>query len=407
LTFPAVATIIKVRLFVRSTPRTTDTLPMSIWNKILFVLIFLTSLVFMYLGAKTLKAHEHWRSKVLAFEAALEKTEQQIEDAQYAESDEGVIADMGIEQLKRDLHGLLVVRGRAWYNTEPQQIDAESGVVNVKIDTPSEDDLPGRHGIAENTVIYIFEEADVEAPLGQGGGRYLGEFIVTGINPGEITARPLGSFDARQLDRLANSSSPWSLYDVMPVDSHDVLADVDDERLRSILPETVAEQYIRDMEPATAEEIEELGLPGKVVDKEGNPVAAGETGIYKRPLRDYEVIFRGFDREDLEWKHAMTATLTDTEYARGAKEAAEQDVEFRRRQVEEHRSDLAKMSRRRDLIAKHRTALERKLAEISRAAQEIRTNNRQLASRIAQIQIEAQRRIDERTRRMAQRAEGS
>ena len=374
---------------------------MTIWNKILIGLIFLMSLVFMYMAARTLKGHELWRSKAQSFERALENVEQQIDEAQHARSEGGVIAEMGIDQLRLELYKLLVDRGRAWYDTQPEQINAETGAARVNVPFPSEDNLPGRHGIAENTVLYAFEQAPVEAPLGEGGGRYLGEFKVTEVAEGLIGMEPAQRMSQRELDRLASSAGPWSLYEVMPIDGHDVLAEMDDQYLRTVLPESVAAQYVRDREPATPEQIEELGLPGQVVDAEGQPVGPGETGVYLRPLRDYEVLFRDYHRQAAEWGAEMAAALSDQQYAEAAREDAQRQLAFRQAQISQRENELATETRQRDIVQRHRQALERKLAEIARAAGQILADNRTLASQIAQIQLTAQRRIDERTRRMA------
>jgi len=374
---------------------------MHILNKILMGLIFVAAVFFVYVAAKSLKAHQHWREKVQGFERIISDYDEEIYQAQYAETDDGVIAQMGIEQLRKELHKVLVDRGRVWYATMPEQLDADTGTVRIKVDKPSEDNLVGRHGIGQNTVLYIFEEGEVEAPLNQGGARYLGEFRVTEVPEGAIVARPTRPLTDREMDRLANSITPWSLYEVMPIDSHHLLADMDDETLRRILPESVLQQYLLDRQPATPEQIEELGLPGKVVNAEGEPVEPGEEGIYLRPLRDYEVIFRDFHRERTEWAQKMAAAMSDKQYAEEARDEALQGLEFRKRQSEALDNVRQRVARRRDLMQQHRQALERKLAELGRAAAELEANNRQLASQIAKVQLDAQRRIDAKTRRMA------
>jgi len=64
---------------------------------------------------------------------------------------------------------------------------------------------------------------------------------------------------------------------------------------------------------------------------------------------------------------------------------------------------LAEYQRELEAVVTHENAVKAKLAELGQSAGQLVANNRTIASQIAQVQMEAQRRIDERTRRVAQR----
>ena len=71
------------------------------------------------------------------------------------------------------------------------------------------------HGIADKTILHVFEKNDV-----QKGGRYLGEFKVVGVTPTtwpSTYAQALGA----QLQHLAQSKGPWVLFARLPLDSHE------------------------------------------------------------------------------------------------------------------------------------------------------------------------------------------
>jgi chromosome segregation ATPase len=140
-----------------------------------------------------------------------------------------------------------------------------------------------------------------------------------------------------------------------------------------------------------------------VVNAEGEPVEPGEEGIYLRPLRDYEVLFRNYHRDAAEWTAEMAAALSDKQYAEAAAADAQKELAFRKGQIDRREAELATISGQRDVVQSHQTALERKLAEVARAAGQYLANNRSLASQIAQVQIETQKRIDDRTRRIAEK----
>lgn len=377
---------------------------MSIWNKVLLGLIFVTSLAFMYMAARTLQTHKTWREAAQRQERQLEDLEEQIEEAIHATTEQNVIAEMGIEQLRQELFAILIDRGRVWNNCEPEQIDADTGAVRVKTDFPDEDNLPGRHGIHEKTVLHVFEEADVEAPLNEAGGRYLGEFRVTEVADGLVGMEPSMRMDQRELERLAESRGPWSLYEVLPYDSHKIVRKMDKDYLRRVMPETVVNEYLFDGEPMTVVKAEELGLEGRIVNEKGEEVADGEEGVYVRNLRNYSTLFKAFHHERTLWYDQRDSAEGDKQYAEAAAADAERQVEFREEEVAGLKGDLAQLQRELEAVVGHRKAVEAKLAELGQSAAELVANNRSIASQIAQVQMEAQRRIDERTRRVAQGA---
>ncbi len=377
---------------------------MSIWNKILLGLILVSALVFMYMAARTLQTHKTWREAAQRQENRMEDLAEQIEETIQAVTEEDELAAMGIEQLRQALFSILIDRGRVWINCDPEQINAETGAVRVKTDFPDEDNLPGRHGIHEKTILHVFEEADVQAPLNEAGGRYLGEFRVTEVADGLVGMEPSMKMEQRELDRLAESRGPWSLYEVLPYDSHKIIRKMDKDYLSEVLPETVVNEYLFDGEPMTREKAEELGLEGRIVDEKGEEVADGEEGTYVRDLRDYGTWFAAFHRERTFWYDQRDSAQGDKQYAEAAAADAKRQVDFRQREAAELRSELAEFRRELDAVVAHREALQRKVAEVGRSAAQMAANNRSLASQIVEVQLEAQRRIDERTRRVAQGA---
>ncbi len=376
---------------------------MSIWNKVLLGLIFVTSLVFMYMAARTLKTHETWRVAATKQEDRLEQINKEIKETLDAVSEQNVIVEMGIEQLRQELFAILIDRGRVWNNCEPEKIVAETGEVRVKTDFPDEDNLPGRHGIHEKTILHVFEEGNVDAPLNEGGGRYLGEFRVTEVADGMVGMEPSMKMEKRELDRLAGSQGPWSLYEILPHDSHKVLRQMDKDYLRRVLPETVVNEYLFDGEPMTKAKVEELGLEGKVVNEKGDEVADGEEGIFVRDLRDYGIVFNVFHRDRTLWYDERDSADRDRQYTVDAAADAAKQVAFRTTEVADLKNELARFQRESAAVVAHEEVIKGKLAELGQSATELVANNRTIASQIAQVQMEAQRRIDERTRRVAQR----
>ncbi len=184
---------------------------MSIWNKVLIGFISLASVVFFYMGARTLKTQQYWRELAREHQEQIDATEQQSCQLVDGGQEENEEVGLGIERLRLDLHKLLIDRGRVWYNCEPQQVDPQTGQVTVATD------LPDPHRIAEKTVLYVFEEADVQQQ-----GSYLGEFKVTAAPEKErqVQFEPSMKLTQRELQRLGRSKGPWTLYEIMPIDDN-------------------------------------------------------------------------------------------------------------------------------------------------------------------------------------------
>ena len=337
---------------------------MSIWNKVLIGLIIVASLGYFYLAAVTLKTHKYWRSVANAQKAKIEQYKEETKILK--EGQRGEDAAPGIRQTRMALYKLLIDRGRVWDNCMPERVvDAERGVIRLTTDSPDP------HRITNKMVLDIFEEK----PIGE-GGRYLGEFRVTaaGDQPGDkqIALEPSTTMPPEQLERLLASQGPWTLYEVLPSDNHDVLAGLSEEELRKLLPAGTVEQYINDKPPN------------------------------ERKLRDYQVLFREYDRQRSVLVDAKKAIDHDKRFIDSALADARQQVQFRQAEITALKAELAKFEQQRDVVIAHGDNLQNALDARQARIEKLVADNVATAGRIAKIQLEATRRIDERTRKMAQ-----
>ena len=167
------------------------------------------------------------------------------------------------------MNKLLLDRRRAWFKCDPRvKLNRDDGTAEITIII----DQPDPHGIAENTILYAFEEADVQKK-----GRYLGEFKVTKADEKQkqLVLAPTSRLTAREIDRLEAAKRPWELYEIMPRDNHDIFASLSDEEKKAMLPADSLPEYLKDGKPAAKDDPEERVEDGK----------------YVRPLRDYQVLF--------------------------------------------------------------------------------------------------------------------
>ena len=389
---------------------------MSIWNKILIGFIFVASVAFFYLAARALKTHQHWRDIALKLEQSLgdENKLQQTLLGNSVEQQSGEDSTLGIRQATLEVHKLLIDRGRVWYGCRPQQVDPASGAASVMTE------LPHPPQIKVQTVLFVFDEVDV-----QNGGRYLGEFTVSAVGgdgDSQIELQPTRKMTPQECTRLAQSQagaeSSWTLCEIMPQDNHEIFEELDEEERRAMLPAATVEEYLSDGQRMTTDEVARQGLQGEVLSVDANgelvrdarqvpvQVEDGE-GKYVRKLRDYEVLFNTYHAQWSELTDLLEASARDKAYIEAALENANQQKQFRQTEVDDLKVELAKIERERDAVAAHLGALEGRMAAMRTAIAAMIKDNREKAGEIARIQLEATRRIDERTRRMAQAEAGN
>ncbi|MFH1919373.1 MAG: hypothetical protein ABIP48_05730 [Planctomycetota bacterium] len=381
---------------------------MSIWNKVLTGLILLASVGFFILGARALKTHEYWRTQA-----------KQLEQELATEIETHADLSEQVRQVGLALHEQLVDRGRTWREcrVQPNPQMGQSGVAAVAVE------YPAPHQIAPKSVLWIFDDLPVE-----NGGRYLGQFEVVGVGGQDnmvVNLKPSTKMTQPELARLVQSASranpTWTLYEIMPIDNHESLAGLDLETLKAVLPAESVEEYVKEGQLKTLEEVKQQGLRGKVfkVDANGEIVkrtdlkeiqlkgleveveAENEQGKYVRQLRDYEELFRKSALERTEGIDRERALTRNNDYLAQTYQDATLQHQYRQKERDQLAADRAKFFGQRDTVAAHLEAVKGKLAAIRTAVADTIKSNRAMAGEIARIQQEATRLIDEQTRRMA------
>jgi len=228
----------------------------KVWNvgqMILVAFVLIGSLVYFYMAARTLKMRQNWAENRKEFQ-------QKIADTEHGKVQGGQVVDPGIEQLKVQREQWVLaanlaqyLRGRVWYEAVSVKQVTPFGMITAHIEMqPGSNGQPPPLGIQEkdvNMVLFVFEHQDKEK-----GGKYLGQFTVTSVrekeNQIELTPNPALVDDNTQLNVITASRGPWDLYEIMPVDSHQLFAQIDKDTLEKLLPAEVIAQYEHDLQPA-------------------------------------------------------------------------------------------------------------------------------------------------------------
>jgi hypothetical protein len=358
---------------------------MSIWNKVLVGLICVASLAFFYMAARTMKMHQYWRDLAAKHERRIEQVQKDNDSLL-----EGVIAGKevtkpGIRQVRAELNKLLQDRRRAWFKCDPKvKVNREDGTATVIVAI----EQPNPHGIAEGTILCGFEEAEVQQK-----GRYLGEFTVTTADEKQkqITLVPAAQLNPREIERLSTAKRPWELYEVMPCDNHNVFAAMSDEDKKAILPTASLPEYLKDGKPASKDDPESC-----VVDN-----------TYVRPLRDYQILFRALRAQSVVQVHRLDATSRDNKLVKDALVEAKDQEEASQKELAATKEAVQEMTRQDETVATYHKAVEQELSSIRTEISRFIQNNKAMAGLIATLQLEASRRIDQRTRAMVQSGTGS
>ncbi|HVU90056.1 MAG TPA: hypothetical protein VHD36_22175 [Pirellulales bacterium] len=319
---------------------------MSIWSKVLIALILVATLPFFYFSLRLLKTNQAWRSEVNKWEQDLGR---QVDGPPDLAT---LTEEVRVANVK--LHDIVVDRGRVWTSVNPERaFNSNTGKGNVVIEAP----VP--HRMTAKMVVFAFD------PTG-----YLGEFQVTEAGEKSVTLEPNMRMSDRQLKRVSTSPGNWTLYEVMPIDRHDIFTGLDQEALGKLLPAERVKDYVRDNQPAEAND-----PPSRVID-----------GKFERQLTDYGMLFHEMDRQistaaDLKAAAQKDAASLDTAVA-----DAKQQVAFHTKEIADLKKELATSRNERDMMTAQCKALRAEIAQTRVDMKKEFQKNRALAQRWNDLQ---------------------
>jgi hypothetical protein len=322
---------------------------MNIWNKVFVGLIIVASLGLFYVSMMTLKTHKYWRTSVNQHEKRLAELPKEIETLKYGQAP----GDDSLQTRRIALYKELIDRGRVWYDCAPQQVNPQTGEVRVTVAKPAP------HGIAVKTVLYVFE-----AP-GKPGGRFLGEFKVAAADP--LLLAPTMTMVPDELKRLQESKGPWTLRELLPNDSPEVFAGLNEQQLKEILPAGMVEEVLND------------GKDGK-----------------QRQLRDFLVLLKQFDRQRTALADRFQTATRHKAALDAAVADAKKQVQLRQNELAALKVELKDMEQQRDEAVAFEQAIEKQIASHKAEIAELIKTSRAVADEIAQAQSKALEIVDRR-----------
>ncbi|MBN1589780.1 MAG: hypothetical protein JW888_09715 [Pirellulales bacterium] len=335
---------------------------MNIWNKVLLGLIAVMLLPLFYFSMVALKTHEHWRTAAKKLEAKRDMLQKEIPIIKYGDpnrEDPECLQSVGIE-----LHKYLVNRGRIWRKCVFQGgFDPKTNKVVVRVDKPAP------HKIAAGMVVYAFDEA----PASQ-GGCFLGEFEVKDIiDKTQIGMVPTMRLSPQAKARLVAGKGLWTLDEILPQDARDPFVGLTREQLAAMIPAEVVDEYAND------------GQDGK-----------------ERPLRDYHVLLKEFDRQETILIEEIATAQRHLQQMVEARDDAERQKHFRQNEIVSLKTELNRAKHERKAALAHQQSLTDELAKLEAKMAQLVKDNQRIVQEIGKMQSEMIRQVDRRTAVVAQ-----
>jgi hypothetical protein len=370
---------------------------MSILTKVLIGLVVVAVFPLIFFSAAVLKVQKSWRSEIDKFQKAVDR--QQAENYDRIHGDRKARVERyevgkllegkeGIKQREVALENLKLGRGRFWYAlSDANLINAAGSTMKVKLVDESRADIKGQHGIKDKAFLYLFQiKHDIADQTNIAGNRYLGEFVVEGLQldangvPTDnlLPLKPSHPLTQAQWDDLARGNDNWILYEYMPVDDHDVFSDLTEDEIRAILPNDVENEYVYDDKEPTDAVLNDPKLKLFVIE---DP----DTGAKKflRPLRDYQQIFRNAALRMTEINDRLVVVKKEKEYADRAKtqaEALNTALDARKAKLDAEKAVLEKELA---IVKAHAQKLDALLVQVQQDLKTRLAENRALADEMA------------------------
>lgn len=369
----------------------------QIGHVVLVVCIFLSTIFFWYLAAATMKVHATHRSQIARLEQQIRDYQQQNAALQTGTDDaalrtrlesDGVRIHRGsIRQAQHELRKMLLDRGRMWVDVQPQAVGGD-GTTQLAVAQPQP------HGIPAGAIVFAFEQGSPAE-----GARYLGEFSVTASAEGAVTIKPSVQLSTTQLGRLSRTNNPWTLYEIMPIDRHDVFLSLSENELSELLPADSLPEYQKDGEPAAEDDPAERVIGYK---KDGTRATAEEADEvveqrYTRQLRDYAYFFRRQHAQAVVDADTREQLKRDAVMLQDAIAKAEQGVAYRTAEKQKLEYDKEKFEQELQVITAHLQTIERYLSAVEARLRDTVDKTRATAAQLAQEQLKAAEEINRRT----------
>lgn len=389
---------------------------MSTASKWLLGVVVVLNLGLFYLSAQVLGAYRDVRGKVNTLES-----QHAQETARTKQLKHGSPETPGILELRNQLHAVVTRRGRAWYNVAPTVgREEQTGALWIRVELPA----PFVPSSPEATqgVLFAFEQ---DGQLGAAGGgapaetvpvdgaspadesapaveavpgaarRYVGEFRIVSVEGNSVTLTPALFLSKREQNALLGSQGPWTVYDVLPLDSHAALAGLDESQVSEMLHVGQREGSVREALDAAARDFLRDGTPTVADDPPDRIVEVNGERIYRRKLKDFGYLLRELDRQRTTLLDQLAAVTAEIGFLKSALDDADRQEKYHNDEKAQLAQDRERLTREMAAVNNHREGLAKSLSETQAGIDKLLGENRSLAEELTLAQLSALRKADE------------
>lgn len=195
------------------------------------ITLMILCVIFLFPTAASLKARSTWHELYEGLEKQLATLEQEQRQLKYGDPTNASVGE-GVLALTQRLAKSSLESGRRWRslrranvaNNQVTLVSAvEAGLEGVPLEPPADGEEPVEQMPLAQTemVVYGFaEQVDPDTQLAI-PTVYLGEYRVVSSTPNQVVVEPTAPLNPVQLQSV-NQSQQWSLFELLPLDSHDV-----------------------------------------------------------------------------------------------------------------------------------------------------------------------------------------
>jgi hypothetical protein len=200
----------------------------------LLVILFLEVWCFLFATAGVASRRNGYVKAYESLKKKVETKEKELEDARFGSKIDPNSDMSRYVPLTNELNRLLVERGRVWRNASvtganqneitlqiPMNLAAAPAAAPANPADPAAAAAPAGSdaGLAVQTIVHAFGE--VTDQRGVLPSAYLGEFVVSESNNGQIKIKPTGGLTNEQINAISQGMfGTWAVYELMPLDSH-------------------------------------------------------------------------------------------------------------------------------------------------------------------------------------------
>lgn len=422
------------------------------WAQMVLVLgIFFMAIATLFLGMETFRIHRNIRKVIPAKEKQLAELEEENRALQFGtRSEDPAVMRLinseawggespfdaeaegrlpGMQVWINRLQDLARARGRVWRNAMPTGFDQKTGRVAVTIApnqpaTPVDPDLaaadaaadpaapapapaaPQGHGLKVDTIVYAFENGAPNPAAPDQGAQYLGDFKVVDANETAVVLEPvqaLNPFTGGRLVKSIQAKKSWSLYELMPIDKHELFAGLDEAAKKALLPAGTVNEYVRQGTPAQPDDDD---YHKAAFDEAGNQIGSDDAKSdpskvfewrYDRPLRDYGYLFPELMRERVVMQADIAAIKQQIADLETAHANAKKLQAHRTAEKDALGEDLKLMERDRDFIKNLLATINSQIANARTQVADLLKQNTAGAQTLINDELAALREIDQRS----------